>query len=81
MIESLPSIPVELSSQEVFLGSNFISFLEGEFNFETWLHESEILRDFEVELEHQTVGIKLEPENWGSNRVPHIEALHLSMLI
>ena len=62
MIKSIPGILIKFSSKEISFSSNFLSFFKGEFSFETWLSEGEVLWDFEMEFEHKAVHVKFEPE-------------------
>jgi hypothetical protein len=73
VVESAPCFSVELRTQEVYLGTNLLSLLKSKLNFETWFHESKVLWNLKVHLEHQAVGIKLGPEYCSPGRIPQVE--------
>ena len=81
MIESCPGSLIELRSKEFKFSSTFGSLFASVFHFKTWFQKCEVLRDLEVELEHGSVCVESEPENWRSSWIPHAERLHLSVLV
>lgn len=75
--ESAPGCLVELWSQEVGLGSEFLSFLTGELDLKTWLQEMEVAWDPVVELEASSVEIEPGPEQQRSGVLfPKVKAAH-----
>jgi len=63
--------------------SLFFGFFASEFNLETWLEDCEVLWDFKVDLEHGTVRVESEPEDWRSRWVPIVvlKLLKLGILV
>lgn len=75
--ESAPGCLVELWSQEVGFGSEFLSFLTGELDLKTWLQEMEVAWDPVVELEASSVEIEPGPEQQRSGVLfPKVKAAH-----
>lgn len=75
--ESAPGCLVKLWSQEVGLGSEFLSFLTGELDLKTWLQEMEVAWDPVVELEASSVEIEPGPEQQRSGVLfPQVKAAH-----
>ena len=62
MQESLPGDIAELWIQEVMLGPNFLPSLQGLLDLKSWLQESVLLRESEVELDTGEVGVVANPE-------------------
>jgi hypothetical protein len=83
MIESTPGLFIELWTQELKLRALLFGFFTSEFDLETWLEDSEVLRDSEVHLEHGRVSVESEPEDRRSRWVPIValELLHLGILV
>ena len=70
VVEPSPCLLVELRTQEVEMGTQLLSLLTGELDFETWLQPCEACGDSEMELEGGHIGVVSEPEDGRSSWVP-----------
>lgn len=70
VVEPAPGLLIELWTQELKLGTAFLCFFTGKFDFETWLQESVVTWDPEVEFEAGHIGVVSKPEDWSSRWVP-----------
>ena len=81
MEESLPGALIELCTQKVCLSTNLLSFFTSILHLQTWLKESKVLWDFEMELKEGRVGGEPSPEEPLTEGVPHVDVAHAGVLV